>query len=212
MGVVNYALEGTPGEEQTCAELYRRLFHPLCDSAARLLGYDEARDVVQDAMLELWNRWPELPPEARSAPYVARAVRNRVTDRLRKTEEHIELTEELEATLAIQLPDEAENLLLTDMAARLDAIVAGMPPRCKEAYVLVHEQGLSGKQAAEAMGVALPTLRTHVSRMNVILRESLKRAARELDAGATVRLLAPPSPVDSQVESSVPLYPEVRHD
>ena len=97
------------------------------------------------------------------------------------------------------------------MAHRLDAIVAAMPPRCRQAYVLVHEQGLSGKQAAETMGVSMPTLRTHVARMNVILRESLKRAALELDAGATERLLL--APPDEPLPDSVPLLlPEVRHD
>jgi len=61
------------------------------------------------------------------------------------------------------------------------------------------------------MGVGLPTLRTHVLRMNVILRESLKAAARELDAGAIQNLLPAP-PQTLPPHSAQPLLPEVRND
>jgi RNA polymerase sigma-70 factor (ECF subfamily) len=209
VGEVNYALTSERGAEESWADLYRRILPSLYDSAARLIGPDDAPDVVHEAMLQIWKRRDELPPEARSASYVARAVQNHVVNRLRQTGDEVELTQELAETLAVELPDEAGNFL-TGMAERLDAIVAAMPARCRQAYVLVHEQGLSGKQAAEAMGVSMPTLRTHVQRMNIILRESLKRAARELDAGATARLLS--ARVDPQPDSTPLLLPEVRHD
>jgi RNA polymerase sigma factor (sigma-70 family) len=210
VGEVNYALISERGAEESWADLYRRILPSLYDSAARLIGPDDAPDVVHEAMLQIWSKRDQLPPEARSPRYVARAVQNHVINRLRETQNEVELTEEIEETLAIELPDEAGNFL-TGMATQLDAIVAAMPPRCREAYVLVHEQGLTGKEAASAMGVSLPTLRTHVVRMNVILRESLKAAARELDAGTVQRLLpAPPEALSPH--SAQPLLPEVRHD
>jgi RNA polymerase sigma-70 factor (ECF subfamily) len=210
VGEVNYALTSERGAEEAWADLYRRILPSLYDSAARLIGPDDAPDAVHEAMLQIWRRRGELPPEARTASYVARAVQNHVVNRLRETGDEVELTQELEETLAIELPDEAGSFL-TGMAQRLDAIVAAMPPRCREAYVLVHEQGLSGKEAAKEMGISMPTLKTHVARMNVILRQSLKRAALELDAGATERLLL--APPDALLPDSVPLLlPEVRHD
>ena len=213
VGEVNYALTSDRGAEESWADLYRHHFDSLCDSAAHLVGSNDAADAVNEAMLHIWKQRDKLPPEARTARYVARSVHNHIVSRLRAERDEldeVELTEELQATLAIELPDEAGSFL-TNMANRLDAIVAAMPPRCRQAYVLVHEQGLSGKQAAETMGVSMPTLRTHVARMNVILRESLKRAALELDAGATERLLL--APPDAPLPASVPLLlPEVRHD
>src|SRR5690348_17872898 len=114
VGEVHFALPSDRGAEEAWADLYRRHFDSLCDTAARLVGPSDAADAVQDAILHLWRQRTHLPPEARTARYVTRSVHNYIIDRLRQRRDdfdEVELSPELEATLAAELPDEAGSFL-----------------------------------------------------------------------------------------------------
>jgi len=190
VGVVDSALRADRAGERQWAEMYARMYPRLTDIAERTLGYDAACDAVQEAMVELWERWDTLDIDQRSDAFVARAVRFRVIDQLRRDHRHVTLTEELEWTGVIP-PIEAKDAAEVDVVERVDRIIAAMPLRCREVYVLVYEQGLTVRDAAAALGIAFETARTHVKRAHQFLYESLTRNVRNVSSGDALKLLSP---------------------
>src|SRR5260370_984672 len=86
VAVASQALPAALPMEQMCAEQYQRIVPIAYAVAERTLGYDAARDVVQDVFFHFWRRWNELTPEHRSDAAIMSAVKNKVVDVMRRDE------------------------------------------------------------------------------------------------------------------------------
>jgi RNA polymerase sigma-70 factor (ECF subfamily) len=191
----DYSLGATTAQEQSYRNIYEMLFPRLCDFAERFLDREDARDVVQDAMRDIWERWPIVSAEERTIAFFFRAVRNQIAfyrrsehrERLRLGRYLRRLTRRSHQRL---LPD--AQLEREELAAIIDATVAGMPERCREVWVLVRENELTYEQASHAMDVAPLTAKKHMTRAQRILRETLSDAGYR-DAAAVQKKLPPGS-------------------
>jgi RNA polymerase sigma factor (sigma-70 family) len=136
----------------------------------------EAEDVAQEAFLRIWQhapRWRE--GEARFDTWLHRVALNLCYDRLRKQRDEP----------ADQLPEAADPGPLPD--ARLDArsrdqrvqaALAGLPARQREALVLNYYQELSNVEAASLMGITVEALESLLARARRNLRAQLAEAGQ----------------------------------
>ena len=181
--------------DQLYVEAYTRLHGPALDHAERVLSTDDAQDAVGDAMLILWNRWATLTPEQRSDRWVFgvvhRCVRVKRRLNLRATKSRVSLDDaedELEAIAASAFPAPTRG----DLAAEvLDAALLVMPPRRREVLLLVNEHDLSYEEAAEAMGLSVGTINTHMRLAKKDLRTAFTRAGFRIENFQPAQLLAP---------------------
>lgn len=157
--------------------LIARKLPRLLALAVRLLGDRmEAEDVAQEAFLRIWQhapRWRE--GEARFDTWLHRVALNLCYDRLRKQRDEP----------ADQLPEAADPGPLPD--ARLDArsrdqrvqaALAGLPARQREALVLNYYQELSNVEAASLMGITVEALESLLARARRNLRAQLAEAGQ----------------------------------
>ena len=157
--------------------LVARKLPRLLALAVRLLGDRmEAEDVAQEAFLRIWQhapRWRE--GEARFDTWLHRVALNLCYDRLRKQRDEP----------ADQLPEAADPGPLPD--ARLDArsrdqrvqaALAGLPARQREALVLNYYQELSNVEAASLMGITVEALESLLARARRNLRAQLAEAGQ----------------------------------
>lgn len=140
--------------------------------AQRMLGDPvEAEDVAQDALLRAWKQAPGWTPgKARFDTWLHRVGLNLCYDRLRKRREIV--------TDAVpERPDESaapdRGLLAADVGARVDAALARLPDRQREAIVLCHYQELTNIEAAALMSVSVEALESLLSRGRRALRQAL---------------------------------------
>lgn len=136
-------------------ELYILCFPPALRMAMSLLhDQDEARDVVHEVMLRLWESGMrvENPPA-----FVVRSVRNASLNRL----ESIETRRRIEQRLALDPPpddfdpDERNAEVLTAMKILLTA-------REQEVMNRIYIEGLSYKDAAEDLGVSVAAINKNI--------------------------------------------------
>jgi RNA polymerase sigma-70 factor (ECF subfamily) len=161
---------------------------PVVLGVARRVLRDEAEaeDVAQEAMLRLWQGGASLdigPGGVR--PWLRRVASNLAIDRLRAGR-RTEVTDEVPDQPVA--PDQLTALAEGDLTARVDAALARLPERQRQALVLFHYEGLSQIEVGGILGVTDEAVESLLSRARRALRAALKDEWRQLlpgEAGET---------------------------
>ncbi len=129
-----------------------------------------AEDVVQDAFLGLYRRWPALKDQDRALAYARSSVLNgcRMVLRARSSRDKITLAapDDIESAEATALLGEANREVLA--ALRL------LPARQREAVALRYYLDMTEDEAAQAMRVSKGTIKSATSRGLTALARLLK--------------------------------------
>lgn len=140
-----------------------RMTPRLLGYAARLLGdRTEAEDVTQEAMLRLWRVAPDWRQgEAKVSTWLYRVVSNLCIDRLRRRPP-LALDD---APEVIDGAPSAEQLMIrADRVRALDAALACLPGRQRQAVVLRHIEGLGNDQISVVMDLGIEAVESLVAR------------------------------------------------
>jgi RNA polymerase sigma-70 factor (ECF subfamily) len=160
------------GDQAAIQALVARKLKRMLALAQRMLGDPaEAEDVAQEVFLRVWRhaaRWK--PGAARFDTWMHRVAMNLCYDRLRRRRE----------TLMAEPPDQADpgpgperGLEATDTGRQVQAALARLPDRQKEAIVLCHYQELGNIEAAAVMEISVEALESLLSRGRRTLRAAL---------------------------------------
>lgn len=153
--------------------------------AARLLGdRTEAEDVAQEAMLRMWRVAGDWRAgEAQLSSWLYRVTVNLCTDRQRKAQRR--RTEALEegAEPADPAHGVVEGLLQRERADALQAALADLPERQRQAVVLRHIEGLSNPEIAAILEVGVEAVESLTARGKRALTAALadRRSALGLE-------------------------------
>jgi RNA polymerase sigma-70 factor (ECF subfamily) len=162
--------------------LYDAHYAAVLAYALRRSGRTIAHDVAAETFLVAWRRLEVVPVDA--APWLYGVARRVLANERRAEHRRTALAERMRATRAPEPVDDAVG-----RAGLLQAALARLPERDREALALVAWEGLSTAQAARAMGCA-PTA------MRVRLHRARGRLARALDdlgsSGAPDRSISNP--------------------
>ena len=157
--LVLYA-NGDPGAARA---LTLRLTPRVLGFAARMLSdRTEAEDVAQEAMLRLWRMAPDWQQgEARVATWLYRVASNLCLDRLRRSRPRglCDVAEPEDTT-----PGVISRMIEADRVLALDAALAALPDRQRQAVVLRHIEGLSNPEIAAVMDIGVEAVESLVAR------------------------------------------------
>lgn len=130
--------------------------------AARMLSdWTEAEDVTQDTMLRLWRMAPDWQSgQAKPSTWAFQVARNLCTDRLRRRKPMVPEMPDLPDTSA----GADARLMQTARAAALDAALAQLPDRQREAVILRHIEGLSNPQIAAILMIGVEAVESLTAR------------------------------------------------
>lgn len=150
---------------------------PMMQLAAERLLHSaaDAEDMVQEAVIELWEKREKMQYVVNLEAYAMQTVKNRCISFLRKR--HDIATADLE-TLAGNLNDEAlrEEVALTEeRAARLDGMMARLPQRQREAVEMKYIAGLSHEEMQRRMGMTSTNVYATLSRGIGTLKSMVKQ-------------------------------------
>lgn len=167
------------GDRTATAELIQRLTPRILSLAQRLLQDGaEAEDVAQEAMLRLWKIAPDWEPgRARVSTWLYRVTVNLCTDR-RRRKRPAELPEGWD--VADGAPEAEARLQHKTRLTALDAALADLPPRQREAVVLRYLEGLANPEIAQIMAVSVEAVESLSARGKRALAKSLAGRKQEL--------------------------------
>lgn len=162
------------GAADAFERVYRSYVVALCRLAdSYVQSRDTAEDIVQDLFTWLWANRHGFHPEHGLRAYLFGAVRNRALNALRNdaTTSRASLAQSSSATRVSAAAD--AELMASDLETAVQAAVEGMPPRCREVFVLLRTQALTYAEVAVILGISPKTVEVHMGRALAILRARL---------------------------------------
>lgn len=139
-----------------------------------VLHREDAEDVVQDAFAKLWNgkaAW-KADKGAKFTTWFYRIVVNQAVDHLGRRKRHGGAV--LEDVHASSDPNAEAMAWSREQGNAVNAALAALPERQRIAVMLFITEGLSQKEAAEAMGITPKAVESLVGRAKEALRERMQ--------------------------------------
>jgi RNA polymerase sigma-70 factor (ECF subfamily) len=171
------------GEHRANSMLIRLYFHPLTLYAKSILNDSEqAKDIVQEIFMKLWNNREDLATISTLKPYLYKSVHNACIDLLRKKRSRKSINaisyDDSEFRLQMfEVQDEfhfVNNLFSEEFEQILERAVEKLPQQCKEIFILSRFEQLTYPQIAEKLSVSLSTVKTQMVRAMQKIAEELK--------------------------------------
>lgn len=171
------------GDREAARLLTGRLAPRAFAHAFRMLAdRAEAEDVAQEALLRLWRIAPEWRQgEAQVSTWIYRVVGNLATDRLRARKRRRADALDDAPEPASDQPAVVQTMIEADRMAALQAALAELPDRQRQAVVLRHIEGLANPQIAAIMAIGVEAVESLTARGKRALAALL--AGRREDLG-----------------------------
>ena len=164
----------------TYKALFRRYYPSLIFYATRLVGEEEAEDVVQDVFVELWKRKDSIEIGEQIQAFLYRAVYTRALNVLkhRNVEDgYCAAMEEINRRRAeFYQPDNNEVIRKIEdreLRKEIDDAINELPDKCKEVFKLSYLHDMKNKEIADVLGVSLRTVEAHMYKALKFLRNRL---------------------------------------
>lgn len=164
----------------TYQTIFRRYYPSLIFYASRLVGEEDAEDVVQDVFVELWRRQNNIEIGTQIQAFLYRAVYTRALNVLkhRNVEDgYCAAMKEINQRRAeFYQPDNNEVIRrIEDRELRKEIYNAinELPDKCKEVFKLSYLHDMKNKEIADTLGVSLRTVEAHMYKALKYLRSRL---------------------------------------
>jgi RNA polymerase sigma factor (sigma-70 family) len=172
------------GDRHAALALTQRVTPRVLAYAARLLSGDraEAEDVAQETMLRLWRVAPSWRQgETKVTTWAYRVATNLCIDRQRSRQRKRQMALDDAPEIADAGPGAEGRLQEADRMAALEAALAQLPDRQRQAVVLRHLEGMTNPEIAAILEIGVEAVESLTARGKRALSALL--AGRKADLG-----------------------------
>lgn len=164
------------GHRAALGNLLERYWSPLVGYAAGIVGgRDQAKDVVQDTFIRVWQKREEWSSGGSVGAYLYRIVRNLSLNARRDRKTSAKRHDECGKMRAREAPPRtpAEALEADALRAEVETAIEALPERRREVFVLSRFHGLTHREIAETMGISPQTVSNQMTAALAELRDAL---------------------------------------
>lgn len=155
------------GEESAIKLIYEKFWKRLYLSAYSVLkDNDQAQDIVQEVLLQLWIRREKVDIEKLGA-YLQTATRYKVLTYIRSADSRKVFIDQEDLEQLVGEDQLNDKLHLNDISTLLEKEVLSLPERCRQVFILSRQEFLTNKEIAERLGI---TVKAVESQMTIALR------------------------------------------
>jgi RNA polymerase sigma-70 factor (ECF subfamily) len=130
---------------------------------------DQAEDLVQETVLRAITKQEQFEAGTNLQAWLFAILRNLFCSALRKMKHEVEDADGFYAATLVSIPDDEDRIMLKELLAA----VANLPLGQRQAIMLVGTEGMTYEEAAQALGCAIGTIQSRVSRARSRLAELL---------------------------------------
>ena len=159
---------------------FRQMYPQLAFYAVRLVGDDDADDILQEAFIELWNHQQQMENEAHCKSFLYRVIYTRALNVIK----HRKVTQDYSAAVKdveikrLGYYDPADSYDPSridddDLRAVVDAAIDELPDKGRQIFIMSYVHGMHNKDIANVMGISVRTVEVHIYRALKFLRSRL---------------------------------------
>lgn len=159
--------------------MYRAYYRPLVGFLYNYLDSEAlAEEQVQELFLTIWRFRADWELRSTLRAYLYRSARNRALNFLkhRRIEDGVAraaVVEERAFGMAEPRAAVDEGVEADELAAAARRVTEQLPPRCRMAFSLCREHGLTYAEAAQVMGISEHTVKIQMTRALKAIRRAL---------------------------------------
>ena len=164
------------GNEQAFEKVYRLYGPRLFGRLMNLVKSDsEAREILQDVFLVLWERRESIDPEKSFRSFIFKIAENKVYDFFRKVARD-------KNRLALLIAAASENFIFIEDSrqddiklAVLQKAIEGLPPQRQQVFRLCKLEGKSYKEVSELLQISVSTISDHIVKGTKYIRDYFEK-------------------------------------
>lgn len=173
-------------DEAAFRQLFDAYYKYLTVTAYRYLHEGEkAKDMAQDAFVELWNRRESLTITSGVKAYLRKAVVNKCLNYI-KREKRIDFSENALLPETPTSPDATDNLEYEETRKTIQDAIDTLPEKCRIIFCMSRFDEKSHKEIAAELDISTKTIENQITRALKTLRSVL--SARALTILAFIQL------------------------
>ncbi len=168
------------GDRDVFSQLVERYGGRVYNVALRITNdADAASDCAQEAFVRAFRSLHRYDPAYPFGPWILKIATNASLTHLERWHAHEVVMDELPERAGPEEEGPELSALRREEMAEVMAALGDLPPAYRAALTLRHMQQLSYQECADALGVPLGTLKTHLHRARAALKARLAQRRKE---------------------------------
>jgi len=160
--------------QQEFQEVYNKFYNGLANYAYSILkDRDNAKDMVQEVFLDLWNKREKLTIKTSLEAYLVRAVKFKSIDFIRKDKTKQQYAANANVPDKAYQDDTSDDAEIGERKKQISYAIAQLPTKCRQVFLLSRVSGYTYKEIAEEMNISVKTVENQISRAFKLLRKKL---------------------------------------
>lgn len=163
------------GNTETFDNLFRSYYAPLCHFAANFLqSDDEAKDIVEDLFLKLWQKQQFFDNAQHAQAYLYRCTRNACLNFLKQGQRSTKRYNVLIADTTDTMEEDClVAMIRSEVWGEIYRAIEKLPSQCNKVITMSFIDGNSNEEIADALNLSVQTVKNHKVRGLHILRDTL---------------------------------------
>ncbi|MBK3516197.1 RNA polymerase sigma-70 factor [Carboxylicivirga marina] len=163
------------GDVTIYRELFSRYSKSLFYYACKFISEDEARDVVQEVFMALWQQRIDLNITTSLNSYLFGVTRNKCLKVIRQKAKNEQNELSIMEVEYFQDDDNSINSIIEqELSDTYKVALDKLPPKCLEVFLMSRNEELKNKEIAAQLNISEKAVEKHISKALKHLRTELK--------------------------------------
>jgi len=158
--------------------VYELYSHKLFSFVFKILKNEaEVDDIVQEVFVKIWESRNKLEDYKLLNSYIFTIAYNNSIDLIRKRISNNKYLEHLKYSASINFtPTIVSQIEYNELNSQVEKLIANLPDRQKQVYLLHREEGLTYPEIAEKLGISKNTVENHMVKALKYLRQNMNNS------------------------------------
>ncbi len=163
------------GNQKVYEQVFHQYYASLCRFSMQYLSDpEEAREVVQELFLTLWEKRNKFSINTSLKSYLYQSTRNKCLNHLKHLKVREAYANHARAHFDVHTNDRADTVAYANLENRVQEVVASLPERCRQVFELSRYEGLKYKEIAEVLQISPKTVEVQMVKALKTMRAGLK--------------------------------------
>lgn len=124
----------------------------------------EAEEIVADVFIKIWQQRQQTTAPNDVRYYLFKAVKNTALNYLKRNGRRLTHHNEWQIQVSKVAPQNPQDLMISkERLHEINAAIRSLPPRCRQVFILVKEEGLTYEQVATLLDLSKATVNVQMT-------------------------------------------------